>query len=67
MQRTNSPSVNITYYLKSAALAVDVMKILSDPSNKVILEDTFDELMEEIRCKQLMDVGTGKVMGKWLK
>jgi len=25
-----------------------MMKVIADPSNKVILEDTFDELMEEV-------------------
>jgi hypothetical protein len=33
----------------------------------VVFEDTFDDLMEQIGCDQLMNVGVWKVMGKWLK
>jgi hypothetical protein len=35
-------------------------KVLTNPGDEVVLESAFDDLMEEIRAKQLMDIGTGK-------
>jgi hypothetical protein len=43
------------------------MKVIPNPSNEVILENTFDELVQEVRGEQLVNVGTGKVVGEWLK
>ena len=41
-------------------------KILSDPFNQMILEDSFDELVQQIRCQEFMNVGMQKKVSKWL-
>jgi hypothetical protein len=33
----------------------------------VVFEDTFDELVEQIRHDQFMNISLGEAMGKWLK
>jgi hypothetical protein len=38
-----------------------VLKILSHPLNKVILENALDQLVEEIDCDQLKYVGPREV------
>jgi len=43
-----------------------MLKVLAHPLNKVVLENTFDELVEEVRCYQFMDVCAGKMLGEWL-
>jgi len=41
-------------------------QVLAHPFNKVVLEHTFDELVEEIWSYQFMDVCTGEMLGEWL-
>jgi hypothetical protein len=41
-------------------------QVLTYPFNKVVLEHTFDELVEEIRSYQFMDVCPGEVLSEWL-
>lgn len=36
------------------------------PRHHVILECTFDNLVEDVRSDELVDVGTGEGLGKWL-
>jgi hypothetical protein len=43
-----------------------VMKIVPNPSDEVIFENTFDKLMEEVGCEQFMNVGAGKAVSKGL-
>lgn len=43
-----------------------VFKVLTDPLDKVILEYPFDKLVKQIWSDELVDVGVGKVLGKWL-
>ena len=38
-----------------------------DPGYEVVLEDTFDNLMKEIRSHEFMDIRVGKFIRKWLK
>jgi hypothetical protein len=33
----------------------------------MVLEHAFDELMEQVRCDQFVDVRAREVMGEWLK
>lgn len=44
-----------------------VLKVLADPVDEVVLEYTLDELMEEVRSYQLVDVCTRKVLSKGLR
>lgn len=44
-----------------------VLKVLANPLNKVVFEYTFDELVEEVRGYQFVDVCAGEMLGKWLE
>jgi len=41
-------------------------EILVDPIHKMVLEHTFDYLMQKIRGDHRVDVGTWKICSKWL-
>ena len=45
---------------------MDVLKVLAHPFNEVVLIDTFDELMQEIRSDLLGYVASWKVWCIWL-
>lgn len=59
--------INVCYNFVTASLSMCVHKICVDPHDKVVLERPFDNLMEQIRCQKLMDVGSRKAMCEWLK
>jgi hypothetical protein len=50
--------VNDGIGLSFRVIGVDVV---DDPLNHMILERSLDELMQKIRCNELVNVGTGKV------
>lgn len=58
--------VNITDDLKCPLLWIGFGNVLLNPCYKMILEYTLDQLVEDVRCHEFMDVGTGEVMCKWL-
>jgi len=39
---------------------------LFNPSYEVILKGALDDLMKEVGRKELVDIGTREVTGKWL-
>jgi len=39
---------------------VFLAQILLYPFDQMVLECTFDDLMEKVRCNQFIDIGTGK-------
>ena len=43
-----------------------LLKILFHPHNQVIFESTLDELVQEVRGQQLVDVGTWEIRCEWL-
>ena len=47
-------------------VAVGIGDVLHDPGDQMILEGALDHLVEEIEGKELVDVGTREVDGKWL-
>lgn len=44
-----------------------LLKIRFNPSNNMILERAFDELVQKVRREKFVDVSTGKVVCEWLK
>lgn len=40
---------------------------LTNPSNEMVFECTFDDLMENISRQELVDIGTGKIVREGLK
>ena len=61
-----SPTINLIQSCLSPHLSLSNFKVVDYPLNQVIFEYTFDELMEEVRGDELIDVGIRKVLGKWL-
>lgn len=43
-----------------------MLKVLAHPLNKVVFEYAFDELVEEVRSYQFMDVCAGEILGERL-
>jgi len=41
-------------------------KVLPDPCNKVVFEGAFDQLMENIRGQEFVNVCSRKIIGEWL-
>jgi len=41
-------------------------KMLTHPIDEVILENSFDELMEDVRSYQFINICMGKMVRKWL-
>lgn len=44
-----------------------MLKVLAHPLDKVVFEHAFDELVEEVRSYQFMDVCTREMFGEWLR
>ena len=42
-------------------------KVLAHPLDKVVFEYAFDELVEEVRSYQFVDVCTREMFGEWLR
>ena len=41
-------------------------EILTNPGDEVVLKRALDDLVEEIRAQQLVDIGTGESGCEWL-
>jgi hypothetical protein len=63
---TNVPSIDIIHDLFTPLRAVRGEYVVLDPFDKVVLEGTLDDLMEDIRGDQLVDVGPRESIGEWL-
>jgi hypothetical protein len=61
----NAPPIDIIHDLISVG-TVPELDILLNPANEVILESALDELMQNIRSDELMDIGTREVCSKRL-
>jgi hypothetical protein len=60
------PAINFRYYLCSALLRIGAFQIITDPCNEVVFETSLNELMEQIRGDQFVDICTGKMDCEWL-
>ena len=58
--------VNVVHDPLCMCFAMRNNEVFLDPGNKVIFECTFNHLMEKIGCKELVDVHSGEIIGKWL-
>ena len=58
------PPINITQYFISLGLTMSIEQILLNPGNKMILENSLDNLMKEIRREQFMNISMWKVIVK---
>ena len=63
-----APTVNLLDDFSGLILCICRQpNILNDPLNEVVLERALDELVEQIRGQELMDVRTREVVCKWLR
>ena len=60
------PSVNLSQQFVPLAPAIFATQVIFNPSDEVIFERALDELVEDIWCKDLMDICTRKVISEWL-
>jgi hypothetical protein len=58
--------VNISNDILPAPLSVQLNQIFIHPHHNVVLERSFDHLMEEIRRQELVNVGTWETVCEWL-
>ena len=68
MQRTqdDSPIINICHYRRSSSRTVYEDEILTNPGDNVVLKRALDDLVEEIRAQQFVDISAGKSCCEWL-
>jgi hypothetical protein len=59
--------INVSYYFVCASLPMRFHKKLVDPHDDVVLKRAFDDLMEQVRSQELMDVGSSKAICEWLE
>jgi hypothetical protein len=64
---SNLPTINVIKDLICASLAMHRYKILCNPINEVILEDAFNQLVQQIRCDKFVDVGSREIIREWLQ
>jgi hypothetical protein len=62
----NIPSVNVIENLVCFFFAISQNNIILDPCHQMVLEDPFDELVQDIGGDQFMDVGSWKIFCKGL-
>ena len=62
----NVPPVNLVQDQVGFRLSMFMHKVLAHPINKVILENTLDKLVEEVRGYQLVDIHTREMFSEWL-
>jgi len=60
------PPVDLIQDRVGFRLSVFTHKVLTHPINKMILEHTLDELVEEVWGYQFIDIRTRKMFGEWL-
>lgn len=58
--------INIIKYRSRSGFPMFHLKIVYYPSDEMILKRPFDDLMEEIWGKHLVDVCAREVTGEWL-
>jgi len=62
----HQPAINFIEDPFHIGSAVVIFEVFCYPINKVILEHTFDQLMEEVWCNELMDVRPEEIRCIWL-
>jgi hypothetical protein len=55
-----SPIINVCHYCGCSSCAMCKDEVLTNPGDEVVLECAFDDLVEEIRAQQFMDIGVRK-------
>ena len=56
------PSVNVIENFFCSSSAVCEFQVILNPGNQMVLEGTFDELVENVWCDQFMNIGSWEVV-----
>ena len=56
------PSINVIQYFTGRCICMFMAQILFHPFDQMVLECTFDDLMQKVWHNQLVDVSTGKIV-----
>jgi hypothetical protein len=62
----DGPPINLVKHALRLRFTILLLKVLSNPLDKVVLESSLYHLMEEVRGEQLVNIGTRKVGREWL-
>ena len=65
--KNDIPTIDIRHNTSCARFPVNKDQIIFNPLNQVVFETTFYNLVEEIWCDELVDVGTWKRVSEWLE
>jgi hypothetical protein len=57
--------VNVLHDIQGYCFAMGDMQVVSHPSYQMIFEDSFDELVQKVRCKKFVDVCKGNLTDLW--
>ena len=60
------PMINIIKYFFCLLFTVLNLQIIADPSHEMIFENSFDKLVKEIWCNELVNVSTREIISEWL-
>jgi len=61
-----SPIIDICHYRSCCSRAIYKNEILTNPGDEMVLKRAFNDLVEEIRAQQFVDIGAGKSGCEWL-
>jgi len=60
-----SPPINIVEDFVGFCFAICNLEVLANPGHKVVLENTFYDLVKEIWCQHFVDICV-RIVHKWL-
>jgi hypothetical protein len=66
INKRSIPSINVCENLLCLTLAVMSLNVFLHPVDEMILECPLDNLMEDIRGQEFMDISAGKAICEWL-
>jgi hypothetical protein len=64
--KNNIPSAYVVHNLLALLLAVREVDVLLDPLDEAIFEGSFDDLMQDVRHDELVNIGAWKVVREGL-
>lgn len=59
--------INIVKYFFWFFFPMSFFEIVVNPGHQMVLENSFNKLMEEIWSDEFMYVGSRKIIGEWLE
>jgi hypothetical protein len=66
MGQQQLPAVDVLHDCECVRFSMLENKVLIHPCDNMILERAFDNLMKKVRQQKLVNIGTRKIVRKWL-